>query len=160
MFSHFPHVMTIKSSLIFVVSGELVAKKHIITERSEYLSVFNDEVFVEHLGSLLNLSLGGQVAMRGILERYLQRVDRDPSGVVERLYPFIRRQDSLDEPRVIVIDPRIAFGRAVIAGSGIPTSVIAERFKAGETVKELAEDYRRPEVEVEEAVRCELDLAA
>lgn len=44
VFSHFPHVMTIKSSLIFVVSGELVAKKHIITERSEYLSVFNDEL--------------------------------------------------------------------------------------------------------------------
>ncbi len=44
VFSHFPQVMTIKSSLIFVVSGELVAKKHIITERSEYLSVFNDEL--------------------------------------------------------------------------------------------------------------------
>lgn len=44
VFTHFPHVMTIKSSLIFVVSGDLIPKKHMITERSEYLSVFNDEL--------------------------------------------------------------------------------------------------------------------
>lgn len=44
VFSHFPQVMTIKSSLIFVVSGELIPKKHMITERSEYLSVFNEQL--------------------------------------------------------------------------------------------------------------------
>ena len=44
VFTHFPEVMTIKSSLLFVVSGELIPKKHIITERSTYLSVFRDEL--------------------------------------------------------------------------------------------------------------------
>lgn len=44
VFSHFPHVSKIKSSLVFVVSNELVAKTHKITERSAYLSVFNEEL--------------------------------------------------------------------------------------------------------------------
>jgi len=44
VFSHFPHVSKIKSSLVFVVSNELVAKTHKITERSTYLSVFNEEL--------------------------------------------------------------------------------------------------------------------
>jgi RecB family exonuclease len=44
VFSHFPEVTTIKSSLLFVVSGELVAKKHVITERSRYLSVFDEQL--------------------------------------------------------------------------------------------------------------------
>jgi hypothetical protein len=44
IFSHYPQVTTIKSSLLFVVSGQLVPKTHMITERSEYLSVFKDEV--------------------------------------------------------------------------------------------------------------------
>ena len=44
VFSHFPEVVKIKSSLAFVVSNELVAKTHKITERSVYLSVFDNEL--------------------------------------------------------------------------------------------------------------------
>jgi uncharacterized protein (DUF433 family) len=56
----------------------------------------------------------------------------------------------------VVIDPRISFGRPVLAGSGIPTAVIADRYKAGESVDELADDYGRKRLEIEEAIRCEL----
>jgi RecB family exonuclease len=44
VFSHFPEVTTIKSSLIYVVSGNLIPKKHVITERSQYLAVFNEQL--------------------------------------------------------------------------------------------------------------------
>ena len=43
IFAHYP-VVTIKSALIYVVSGDLVQKKHIITERSQYLSVFDNQL--------------------------------------------------------------------------------------------------------------------
>jgi uncharacterized protein (DUF433 family) len=59
-----------------------------------------------------------------------------------------------------VIDPRIAFGRPVLVGTGIPTAVVAERYKAGESVDDLAGDYGRDRLEIEEALRCELDVAA
>ena len=107
----------------------------------------------------MNISQSGQLAMRKILEAYLRRVEWDDAGVVARLYPFTRKR-MVDEPKAIVIDPRISFGRPVLAGSGIPTAIIAERYKAGESVGELAADYGRKQLEIEEAIRCELDERA
>ena len=69
--------------------------------------------------------------------------------------PFTRKR-TLDEPKVIVIDPRLSFGRPVLAGTCIPTAIIAERYKAGESVDDLADDYGRKRLEIEEAIRCEL----
>ena len=60
----------------------------------------------------------------------------------------------------MVIDPHVSFGRPVLVGTGIPTAVIAERYKAGESIDELAGDYGRGPSEIEEAIRCELWLEA
>ena len=60
----------------------------------------------------------------------------------------------------MVIDPHVSFGRPVITGTGILTAVIAERYKAGEAIAELAEDYGRESLEIEEAIRCELTSRA
>jgi uncharacterized protein (DUF433 family) len=76
-----------------------------------------------------------------------------------RLYLFTRKRD-LREPKVGVIDPHISYGRPILVGTGIPTAVVAERYKAGESVDELAEDYGRSRNEIEEAIRCELWLEA
>ena len=120
------------------------------------------EVFVEDLGRLVSASKDGQIAIRELLQAHLRRVDRDPAGRASRLYPFTRkRQDpeSLSkEPRLVVIDPEVQFGRPVLTGTGIPTLVIADRYKAGESIADLARDYDRPEEEIEEAIRCELAL--
>lgn len=120
------------------------------------------EVFVEHLGRLISASRDGQIAIRELLEAHLRRVDRDPTGRASRLYPFTRkRQDPeslLREPRLVMIDPEIQFGRPVLTGTGIPTLVIADRYKAGESIADLARDYDRPEEQIEEAIRCELAL--
>ena len=55
----------------------------------------------------------------------------------------------------VVIDPRIQFGRPCLTGTGITTSIIAERFAAGETIAEIAADYDREAADVEEAIRYE-----
>jgi len=116
-------------------------------------------LFVQYFGALVNISQDGQLAMRELLQAYLRRVERDAHGIVARLYPFTRRGDP-NEPRRVVIDPRISFGRPVLAGTGIPTAMIAERYKAGESVDELAKDYGRDRLEIEEAIRCELAVEA
>lgn len=122
------------------------------------------EVFVEHLGRLVSASSDGQIAFREFLEAHLRRVDRDPAGRASRLYPFTRKsQDApslLREPRTVVIDPEVQFGRPVLVGTGIPTLVIADRYKAGESIADLARDYDRAEEEIQEAIRCELPLAS
>lgn len=99
-------------------------------------------LFIQRFEHFINVSDDGQLAMRSILEARLQRIDRDPKGLPIRLYPFIRSTDP-QEPRFVVIDPYVAFGRPSIAGTRITTATIAERFRAGESVQALAEDYGR-----------------
>lgn len=50
--------------------------------------------------------------------------------------------------------------RPVLAGSGIATNIIVQRYKAGESMEKLAEDYGRSRSDIEEAIRCELWLDA
>lgn len=83
--------------------------------------------------------------------------------VAVRLFPFTRGRDvgtTLESPRLIAIDPAVAFGRPVIAGSRVPTSEIAERFQAGESPNEIAKDFGRTQEETLEALRCEFPAAA
>ena len=117
------------------------------------------DLFIEQYGQLINISQGGQMAMRAIIIAALSRIERDLQGVPVKLYPFTRTAME-DAPAMVVIDPRLSAGRPVIAGTGLATQIIAERCKAGESVSQLAEDYEREEAEIEEALRCEIKLAA
>lgn len=117
-------------------------------------------LFVEHLGQTINLSQTGQVEMAELIDAYLERVERDAQGMPIKLYPFMRSQPPKDQPRTVVIDPRVSFGRPVIAGTGIPTAVLAERFKAGDQPPDLAKDYGASEEAIWDAIRCEVDRKA
>jgi uncharacterized protein (DUF433 family)/DNA-binding transcriptional MerR regulator len=117
------------------------------------------DLFVEHTGKLLNISRQGQTAMREILDAALKRIERDESGIPIKLYPFTR-QSVVNAPAMVVIDPKLSAGRPVIKGTGLSTEVIAERYKAGDSISNLAVDYGRTQEEIEEAIRCELQLAA
>lgn len=117
------------------------------------------DLFIDKFGQLINVTDSGQLALRELLKAHLHRVEHDEAGTVVRLYPFTRKRD-LREPKLVVIDPHISYGRPVLVGTGIPTAIIAERYKAGESIDELAEDYGRSRNEIEEAIRCELWLEA
>jgi len=115
-------------------------------------------LFISHYGDFISVSQGGQLAVRDLLKAHLRRIDRDDKGFPLRLYPFTR-VDETEQPKNIVIDPFISFGKAVITGTGISTNIVAERFKAGESADELASDYCCAREKIEEAIRCELSLA-
>ncbi len=119
------------------------------------------DLFVRWLdeADLVNLSQSGQLAIREVLEAYLRRVDRDMAGVASRLFPFTRPGHA-DGPRVVVIDPRMCFGRPSIIDTGISTEIVAERYKAGESIDDLVSDYGLERQLVEEAIRCELPAKA
>jgi len=116
------------------------------------------DLFVEHLGEFISASEGGQIAVRDLLKAHLRRIERDDKGFPLRLYPFTR-VDEPEQPKNIVIDPFVSFGKAVITGTGVSTDIVAERFKAGESADELANDYGCAREKIEEAIRCELYLA-
>ncbi len=140
----------VRTALLFL-KKQMEVKHPLADERFETDGV---DLFIHRYGQLINVSQDGQLAMKEVLERYLSRIERDPSGKAARLYPFLRAEGH-HERRSVVIDPYISFGKPVIAGTGIPTSIIAGRFNAGESVTDLAKDYGRQTFEVEEAIRYE-----
>lgn len=117
------------------------------------------DLFIEKYGQLINISKEGQLAIRNLLKSYLKRIKRDTSGIPIKLYPFTRRQEDLS-PMDAVIDPEISFGRPVIDGTDSITAIIAERYKAGESIDELATDYDCKKHAIEEAIRCEIQRKA
>jgi len=113
------------------------------------------DLFIRSLpDDLLNVSLGGQWAFRSILEIFLHRIERDAPRKRVRFFPFVVRQTQ-QEPKIIQMDAAVAFGRPVIAGTGIQTSVIASRFAARESIADLAGEYGRTPEEIQEALRWE-----
>ncbi len=116
------------------------------------------DLLFERLGQQLAASDREQEA-RQILKTYFDRIVRDEAGLPIKLFPFTKLSGS-DEPKTVMIDPRISFGRPVLAGTGIPTAMLAERYKAGDSIDELAEDYSCDRLQIEEGIRCELQLVA
>lgn len=118
------------------------------------------DLFVEHASHLLNVSKRGQEAMRGDFEQALARIERDNKGAPVRLFPFSRTASGAEQPKSVVIDPRLSFGRPVLSHAAVPTEVIADRFRAGDSLAEMAKDYSVDEKEIEEAIRFEQRRAA
>jgi uncharacterized protein (DUF433 family) len=116
------------------------------------------DLFIEHVGRIVNLSKDSQILIPGVMELYLERIERDPKGLF-KLYPFVMERTS-KEPRLILINPAVGFGKPVIAGTGISTAVISSRFNARESVPDLASEYGVTPKQSEEAIRWEQRTAA
>ena len=118
------------------------------------------DLFIRRFSTLLNVSRSGQLAMHDIVKVFLERIERSSEGSPLRFYPFTRRDHFTGQDlKMVVIDPYVSWGRAVLRDSGIPTSMIIQRFWAGDSIIHLADDYGRDAAEIEEAIRCELEAA-
>jgi len=151
--THKVPLKNIRSALDFVA-------KHFDTEHpliDQEFATDGVSLFIDTLGKLVDASAHGQEVMRALVEKHLQRLDRE-NALVIRLWPFTR--DSLESPKLVFIDPRVAFGRAVLASAGVATSALAERWLAGESADHLAKDYDCETIDIEEAIRCEVRLEA
>ena len=112
------------------------------------------DLFVEKYGCLYNASREGQQTVRELLHDHLQRVEYDRAGTPIKLFPFVTKNFHANDC-VIEINPAVSFGRPVIANTGIPIEVVSERFLAGESIEELADDYNLSPSAIEQAIRCE-----
>ncbi len=119
-------------------------------------------LFVEHAGHLLDVSQRGQQALRADFERALQRIEYDRrTGMPLLLYPYTRPvADGGEAPRAVLVDPARSFGRPVLASALVRTEVIGQRFAAGDSIAEMADDYGVSAQDIEEALRFEQRHAA
>ena len=143
---HGSEVRQIRAALKYAAS-ELEIDRLLL---SEQLETNGGDIFLRKLGSLINLSRSGQLALKEMLEKHLQRVLRDSSGFPIKLYPFVREDGG--QARVIAIDPAIGFGRPIVASKAISTQTIVDRIDSGEAPEALAEDYGLHLSEITEAV--------
>ena len=100
---------------------------------------------------LLNVTRGGQRAFREVVMRYLRELEWGPDSYATRWWPGAR----VAGEGPIVVDPRRAFGAPVLAGTGIRIEDVFLRFSAGESLRDLAEDYGLTLEQIEAAIRAE-----
>lgn len=101
---------------------------------------------------LLDLVKSQYAFKRVISPNLMAGVDFDRGDEAKRWWP-------LGKERQVVIDPARAFGKPVIAASGIPTFVLAEAVRAGESRARVAERFGLDPDAVKDAVAFEKRLA-
>ena len=116
------------------------------------------DLFIERLGSIINLNRAGQIAMEETLRAHLERVDRGSTGPV-RFFPFVRIED-VEGSRNVSLAPTMAFGRPVVAGTRITTAEIASRVNAGEAIEKVAEDLNLETQQAKDAILFEQRIQA
>ncbi len=133
-------------SAIAYVRSRTPARRPLI---SQVFYTDGKHLFVKELEATIDASKMGQLGIRQILDLYLERIDWDNEGLAARLYPVWATSR---EPRSVVIDPKISFGRPVVSGTGITASVLWHRKRLGEKIDEISKDYGLDKVAVEEAI--------
>jgi len=112
------------------------------------------ELFLDRYTHFLKLSNAQQLAMRSILDQFLERVVFDESRLPAEFFPFERSPRNSGR-RVIAVSPYVAFGNAVIQRVGVSTQAIVQRIELGEPTEFVMQDYGISEAELEEAILYE-----
>lgn len=107
-------------------------------------------IYVRQFGALVDMTAGGgQRAMRVLIEDSLQRIECDADGLAERLFPYLK---NAGEPRAVVLDPDLSFGRLTMAGTGVTVDIVADLINAGETPARVAKEFGVKQAVVHQAV--------
>lgn len=133
-----------------LIGGHHFAQRIFFTDgRNIYLKVKNDA------DALLELLSGGQWVIAGIIKQLAHQIDFDhPTGVAQRWYP-------LGPKGLIVLDPRISFGKPTLRGRGIATANVYDLFLGeNESIDRVGSWMNLESKEVEAAVKFERLLAA
>jgi uncharacterized protein (DUF433 family) len=81
------------------------------------------------------------------VQKELELFDFDPTD------HLAQRWFALGRDGHIVVDPHIAAGRPVIAGTGVTVDVINKRLLSNESIEAIAEDFEIGITELEQALR-------
>ncbi len=137
---------------------ETTASQHPLIELQ--LETDNVDLFVRHVDEVICASERGQIMIKDVMEQFLSRVERDERGRLIQFCPFTRDALTADNPKDVVMNPKIAYGRPVIRGTRVAAAIVYERYTAGESLLAIAEDYDLEMTHVEEALRCEIERHA
>ena len=130
------------------VEGQIGTKNALAKEK---FRTKGKKLFIERMSKLLDATTGQVVSED--LDAGFDRIQYE-HGLAIRFFPYVRGDEDTDQPKNIEMDPRIAFGRPVVVGTGVPVDEINQRFKAGDSFEELADEFGIASSLVEEAIRA------
>jgi uncharacterized protein (DUF433 family) len=139
----------------FSVANAL-ASQRLYTDGAEVLYDFADSADDETASALRHLVVvrNGQRVFVEVMAQYLQRIDFDSDGWARMLrLPGYEVAD-------IIVDPSRGFGQPIFERGGARVQDALEMFRAGEALAVVAEEYRVPLEQLEDAVRVAMPHAA
>lgn len=125
----------------------LVTERFHTDGKDLFLRIVNEDTGAQSL--TINATIGGQGHM---LDQYLALIDYD-KGFAAKLFPMYGG-------RVIVLNPSVSAGRPIIAGTGVLATIVRQRANAGESIEDLARDYKTSRSEIEKAIHFVEKIAA
>ena len=103
---------------------------------------------------LVNITREGQKVFPETVMRYLQEMEWAPDLFVTRWWPGSKGANR----GLVVVDPRRGFGAPVVAGTGIRTEDVFQRFRGGESITDLTDEYGLTLDQIQAAIRLETRL--
>jgi uncharacterized protein (DUF433 family) len=89
-----------------------------------------------------------------VVREYLTRIEYARDGWARQLVSPRTRG------HVVVVDPRRAFGQPIFVHGAAPVESVVSRWKAGESIEHVAQDFGVPPADVEDYLRAAVPLAA
>lgn len=116
-----------------------------------------EAIFVKAAKSVDETPLINIITKQYVLEKiyddsFLASVDYSAWGDAERWYPLSEQGCAT---KTIVLDPNRLFGQPILTESGVPTRILSDAYKAGDSLSVIAYNYCVPEATVEQAVMYE-----
>jgi excisionase family DNA binding protein len=103
--------------------------------------------------NVVDLTQYPQYVLPDVVDLFAQRISRNQKGQLRELFPWRYYKPKENEERPVSLNPEILSGRLVITGTRIPVQVLWERHETGESLPDLALDYRLPEATLRNALR-------
>lgn len=130
-----------------------LASRQLYTDGAEVLYDYAASEQDEELRGLTVVRTG-QRQFAEIVRDYLKRITYGDDGWASRVRLPVYQQAG------VIVDPRRAFGMPLVVHGGARVEDLVDRFVAGDTLADIAEDFGVPEPEVEDVVRVATRAAA
>lgn len=143
---------------VSILDGEIgiehaLASQRVYTDGAVILFDYADAQQDDELAGLTEV-VSRQRVFAPVVREYLQRIEYAKDGWAKQLV------SPTTHDRIVVVDPRRAFGQPIFVHGAAPVESVVSRWKAGEPLAHVARDFGVPPADVEDYLRAAVPLAA
>lgn len=131
-----------------------LASHRLYSDGADVLYDYAEANHDDEVAEQLTVVRSGQRVFAEVVEDYLQLISYATDG-----WPALVRLPAFGRA-VVVVDPNRAFGRPLFANGGARVEDVLDRWRAGESFRELSRDFGVPVAEIEDAARAAATRAA